>query len=300
MASAVLAMILAGCSGASPALPAIGGSPVSQAPTDPEAVAAAMYSCLAAAGLPVEHAATPNGRLALITFAADAHVIWKTPHADLQFTSALTEEQMQEQVLAVTNQGADIPDDTDNMVILIVEGQDRSSIMSRCVEQSGYDETVVFNANNPDLVEVAWDKLRLIATNEWAQCARENGYPTVKDATMPDDSVNADPIALLPATITEAELRRLLTACPSFFPDVERDNARIWQEVADNKLDANPLPDGLKGQPNVGFDYPGFRGDPTESDVPTGPDADATVARLARLVGVLNEPVDAYVNSGGG
>jgi hypothetical protein len=242
----------------------------------------------------------PDGQLTLITFQDDARVIWKTPGADLQFTGAVSEEDMKHQILALTNQGTDVPADTDTMTILLVDGRDESPVLAGCVEQSGYDERAVFDSSGSDPVEEALDRLRLAATNEWAQCAREHGYPLVKDAQMPADVVNADPIALLPTTISEPELRNLLGSCPNFFPAVEHNNDEVWQRAADEGREMNGLlPAGLEGQPNVGFDYPGFRGNP-EDEWPEGADADAMVDRLTTLVAVVDEPVNAYIQQEGG
>ncbi|MDR1078808.1 MAG: hypothetical protein LBL55_09160 [Propionibacteriaceae bacterium] len=294
-AAMVVAAVLTACSGGASDLPAVGGPTALRSTGDLEGVATSIYVCLHDQGFPVDYMMGPDGRSTLITFQDNSSVIWKTPDADLQFTGNVTEQEMQQQILALTKQGTEVPDDPDGWVVFVVDGQDRFDILTSCVEQSGYNEQTVFNSFDPAPIEEAYDRLMLEATNDWTWCAREHGYPSIRDATMPKDSTAADPIAVLPVTTDESELRDLLASCPNFNPTVEQDNDEIWMRVAQGELEANPVPPGLKSQPNIGFDYPGFNGDPENSEWPTGAEAEQIVDRLTKLMAILDEPVETYL-----
>jgi hypothetical protein len=55
------------------------------------------------------------------------------------------------------------------------------------------------------------------ASNEWAACARENGWPGLADVLPGEaDNYQTTPTVLLPQTMTGDELRQLLAACPAF------------------------------------------------------------------------------------
>jgi len=207
---------------------------------------------------------------------------------------------MQQEILALTKQGTEMPDDPENWSVLIIDGQNKSASMSECVESTGYDERAVYSSVDNESVEKAYDELRLVATNEWVQCVHEHGYPQISDAVMPDDPLNEDPIALLPTSVTESGLRLLLQLCPNFIVSVEKNNQEIWNRVSLGEVRADPLPIGLKGQPNVGFDYPGFNGDINDTRWPTGVEAEQIRDKLEKLVAILDEPVDAYLSEGDG
>jgi hypothetical protein len=92
----------------------------------------------------------------------------------------------------------------------------------------------------------------------------------------------------------------LLGVCPTFLEATEQANDEVWRQVTFGVIPADLLPDGRQGQPHVGFDFPGFRGDPAEGPVSSGQDDEATIDWLNALVAVLDDGVAAYIDQQGG
>jgi hypothetical protein len=131
------------------------------------------------------------------------------------------------------------------------------------------------------------------SSNEWAKCARENGFPSVIDASMPPvGDAFKDPAALLPASITEDQLRQLLEKCPNFDPSREEKNEELAADP-DAYIPGQTLPDGFEHQPNVGFDYPDFDCETSRSPS-AGSEISETVNRLLHLCDILDEAEISY------
>ncbi|MDR0625792.1 MAG: hypothetical protein LBG11_00805 [Bifidobacteriaceae bacterium] len=150
---------------------------------------------------------------------------------------------------------------------LIIGEVDHSEAFSKCLKESGYTEPVY--ENDPD-EEKKQKELVLEATTNWIKCARDNGFPDLADpAPAKADDWQTNPTAILPGTITEAELRTLLEQCPNFDretneamfeemiklgPDAsDEEMSKLYEKYADEATD-----------PNIGFDLPGWNGEPYE------------------------------------
>ncbi|MDR1118768.1 MAG: hypothetical protein LBL01_05675 [Bifidobacteriaceae bacterium] len=183
---------------------------------------------------------------------------------------------------------------------LIVGDQDYTEEFAKCLESSGYTEPE-YTMDPAD--ELNQKQIQLEATNKWVKCARENGYPNMKDSPAPvADDNQTQPIALLPADITEPELRTLLENCPNFNPeqqalmDAETEKLNMDQVSIPEMMDAyikiaKQFPDAI--QPNIGFDAPGYNGDwsqPISEDDMT----EAERERLNKLQEILWEPMNEY------
>ncbi|MDR3359091.1 MAG: hypothetical protein LBO20_00215 [Bifidobacteriaceae bacterium] len=177
-------------------------------------------------------------------------------------------------------------------VRLLIGNQDLTDSWVRCSGQTGYSRPVYAEDPKDELA----DKQRAAdAGAAWASCARRHGYPTAKDPAPPvADGWQTQPTAVLPATITVAELKALLEECPSF-------DREAWRE-ADRALAENPeLSDeeylAIKGaDPAIRFDVPCADGSAVKCD-------EATWARLNPLTQVIEQQVNDYlreVNQGGG
>jgi hypothetical protein len=100
---------------------------------------------------------------------------------------------------------------------LFIDGtQDRSAEYAECIDQSAY-----FIPSRPvDPVKEKKAKEELAAiSNEWAQCARDNGWPSVKDAPVVIDGYDTLPTIILPATTSPDSLKALLDRCPYVDPN---------------------------------------------------------------------------------
>jgi hypothetical protein len=102
---------------------------------------------------------------------------------------------------------------------------------------------------------------------EWAHCARQNGFPDVRDPATPTLATVDElwPTATLPASTAEQDLRTSLEVCPVFDKDAhavqDAEIDRLW--ALGIEPDASDFEEIIA--PSVGFDVPGYDGTlPTE------------------------------------
>jgi hypothetical protein len=272
-----MVMGLCGCSSADEQLPSLSEDTGSQDTL--EAIASAFYSCLCDVELPAMYE-IHQGRPILVRFDETVPVFWRYPGQTLMFTSAVSQDDVE---IVFNDEGSD-----DLSPLLIVKGLDSSNLFSECLESSGYDEAQVFSETESTSIVATYVRLTVDASNEWANCARENGWATVKDAVLPLDPSNSPaPMVLLPPSIEEMELRALLVTCPAFLPDRAKKN----EELLLTQSGPASFPDGYQEQPNIGFDYPGFRNDELD---PGGSVQDETAIKLALLSQILAEAENSY------
>ncbi|MDR2567001.1 MAG: hypothetical protein LBC97_13300 [Bifidobacteriaceae bacterium] len=168
---------------------------------------------------------------------------------------------------------------------LIIGTTDHTDAFVKCLDQTGYQPSTY--AGDPKEI-LRTHQREAEAAAKWAQCARENGYPGVKDPPAPVLGDRTVPTAVLPASITEADLNALLDRCPNF--DMAAQQAF---NDAMEALGANPPEDEWQRvwdeyavvAPSIGFDAPGWDG--TDADSGPAPDA-ATLKHLQSLREVLN------------
>ncbi|MDR0594361.1 MAG: hypothetical protein LBG60_14150, partial [Bifidobacteriaceae bacterium] len=99
---------------------------------------------------------------------------------------------------------------------LIVGTTDQTEPYFECLDRTGYEPST-YSGDPADELKA---KQRVAqATVKWAECARQNGYPDLKDPDAPTTGDDSWPAAVLPGDITTAELNRLLDSCPNY--DVE-------------------------------------------------------------------------------
>jgi hypothetical protein len=94
---------------------------------------------------------------------------------------------------------------------LIDGGVDKSAALQQCIKESGYFMPApVFDKREEEV-----DKVKMAdASNEWAACARQNGFPGIKDTGYEVDNWKTRPQALVPGSIEPAQLEALLDVCP--------------------------------------------------------------------------------------
>jgi len=130
--------------------------------------------------------------------------------------------------------------------ILVIDGEDVSEAFDACVKESGYTEPEF----QVDPVEDAKQRqLDASAGAKWAACAREHGYPNIKDP-VPGKPEDDYPTVVLPFSMTEEALEALVAECPTFDRQVQED---YDQKSQDPEFD----PDGSEYPrwPNIDFDY---------------------------------------------
>ncbi|MDR1426410.1 MAG: hypothetical protein LBJ08_01440 [Bifidobacteriaceae bacterium] len=143
--------------------------------------------------------------------------------------------------------------------VVFIDGADRTEPYATCLDTSGYTEPVLAEAEAAGL---AHKQFVAEASNDWAACARLHGYPDLRDTTAEKDS---DPVVLLPATITAAQVEQLAADCPPFDLDAGAVIARRAADAGDEHAEG-----GWLGLPVIGFDVPGWREQENEPEPPPG------------------------------
>jgi hypothetical protein len=173
---------------------------------------------------------------------------------------------------------------------LILDDKDYTDAWRKCLDETGYTEPVY--QENP-AEEIKSKQATIDATKEWLKCARQNGYPDIKDPLPAKaDSWETRPVAALPRDITEADLRALLGKCPVFDKDAARAQAEAMA-----KLPAEPTAEDYEKlarehpnvTPEIGIDVPGWDGTMEQEDV-----TEEESQRLEALMAVLYEDINNF------
>jgi hypothetical protein len=227
--------------------------------------AEAMAECLRAADIPATTFQQPGqgGQKELELDTGQSYLLWIGSGGMISSgDGADTSEQMeavharQDQLRAKYKTG-----ESDYEPHLIIGEADFTEALAKCLEETGYTE--------PDRIvdpsaELQAKQRTADATATWAECARANGYPSVKDPAPPKaDEFKTSPAAVLPGDITDAALLALLERCPPYPRESleaalalaeslgpkpsDEDRAKVWQMAGETT-------------PNIGFDLPGWDG----------------------------------------
>jgi hypothetical protein len=177
------------------------------------------YDCLTAANVPVELTRV-NGEPTLVRFAADHTVVYRNPDGTgasmIAARASAAERQAAEEFARANPSGP----------ALLVDGVDHSQAYAACLDGSGYSAQEGYGTSQWDLARVT---LQVTSNNQWAACARNYGWPTIRDSALPQTLDGTQwPTILLPPTMTDGQLEQLLAACPNFDPD-RADQLQAWQ-----------------------------------------------------------------------
>ncbi|MDR1633579.1 MAG: hypothetical protein LBS27_01360 [Bifidobacteriaceae bacterium] len=193
--------------------------------------------------------------------------------------------------VAVTRDSPDAPEEAPRY--LIVGETDYTQAFVKCLDQSDYTGPV-YKIDPAE--ELRQKTLVAEASTEWAKCARENGFPNIKDPDPPKaDEWATNPSVLLPGDITEQALRDLLAVCPNFDAEkakaLDEAYAALQGDPSVSEEDWAKIDEEFGYvEPSIDFDVPG-RNDPNaEMD-------EATQERMQKLREVLWEEQQAYYQS---
>jgi len=267
-----LTLSLGACTKDSPTLPSAGGPTVANGGGgDLVTVAKAFHDCLTDAGLPATYAKDLNGQPTRVTFDISVKALGIDPDGTPFKNDGVTDTEMSD---FFKNRDMSTP-------VLEIDGIDKTDIWTKCYASSGYNvQKIVEDALKAPVIS-SIIQMYVDASNKWAQCARDNGFPETKDAVMGSILAQA-PAALLPPSITEPQLRDLLTKCPNFDAEqMQQSNDKMGQ-IDQSDPSKITIPEGLYLPPSISFDYPGFRGLSAEQ-----PGNDATSQKLTQLMTIL-------------
>jgi len=274
-ALALLAVtVLGACTEQDKGLPSLTGSASPTRVTEAEGledVAWNYYNCMRDAGIEVELAQNDDGDLAVVNYSGN-HSFMQCEKTFCTFGATGNAPRPPDEATAefVLDHAAD--------TILVIDGVDHSEAFAGCLSSTGYDEQVALRGHSQ--VNPAEVERQVRSNNLWAACARENGWPGIKDSAMESDEW---PTVLLPTTITEDQLRQLLDACPNFDSEEQKRMDDWW---ADNPM-ATEWPDDFLPMPII--DFEGVKRVGTLS-----PEDEAVLAGLEPLYAILNEESNAY------
>ncbi|MDR1440930.1 MAG: hypothetical protein LBJ02_00805 [Bifidobacteriaceae bacterium] len=293
---------LAGCSAKDGVASIDGSSPAPSGPRQAER-AENFAACLTKAGLAAQALDLGDGQKQLQIDVDDPYLLgladgssWSFPGTANQTDAAGRAAIAGMEELAapyLTDDAARAARSEDGSVpYLIVGALDRTEDLAKCLEQTGYESPQL--DHSPER-ELEMKREVVDATIGWVECARQNGFPDMADPAAPRaDNFQTLPTAVLPADVTEAEVRALAASCPTL--DIAAAKARddALAALPENASEADYAavdrdhPD--QSTPNVGFDVPGMNGDHS-GRVEVAPE---TLAHYESLWAILNEASDAY------
>jgi hypothetical protein len=200
-----------------------------------------------------------------------------------------TENLSEASLAAVTAQFEDMAalrpdDDAAPAGRLFVGEADLTKAWTHCAAQTGYTRPVWVEDPQDELVE---KQHTAEASAAWAACAREHGYPATKDPAAPvADGWATHPVAVLPASITAAELQALLEDCPTFDREARLEADKL--AVEDPRMTDDDYWQLAGAEAAIGFDVPCKDGSAAECD-------EATWSRFNPLLLVIEEQTNAYL-----
>ena len=233
-------------------------------------IAKMYYDCMTDSGVEMELRANREGQLTFVSFAPQNRIVMYSYNGSGGAVPETPANPEQEKMMD------DFFSYSSNEARLVIDGMDYSEIFTRCMDLSGYDENAAYGKDA--FIDNTIEMMRQVrVNNDWAECARENGFPGVKDSEMPTKKDGSEwPAVYLPGTITEDQLRKLLEVCPNY--DKNMEDMRVqWME--ENPI-SNDIPDALPPSPSIHFDF---------EEIPVGVDMHAEEERMSRLYEVLHE-----------
>jgi len=238
-----------------------------------QAIASTYLDCMNAANMPVMRQQDPKGYWTIVYFSMSGITLWRDLQGQSGMIVAYSSDDYPEQVREFMY----IPDPRP---VLIINQQDYTDVYVNCLQESGYDQTAasaLWTGTDPEAQH--WDDLRRQAGEQWISCARRNGWPTIPD--LRTDSASA----VIPSTMTQDQLRRLLNVCSNFNEVATR--AQLDWSFSHPGV---PYPEEVSPDPDItvelaGLDatYPPWWMSATEKRV--------VATRIAGLYDVLNEKI---------
>lgn len=273
---------LGGCSSSEYDLPTLGGKPRNKE-SDLEVAAKTYFDCMTDAGIEVELSTNGHGDLTIVNFSM--HSGWILMRDANGGGMAMMGENAEIDQAAMDA----FFSNPDAGPALMIDGVDYTEAYVRCIAESGYDEQAAWG-DGVYRADPAEMERQVKANNDWAACARDHGFPSIKDSTMPTKMDGSEwPAVTLPGTITEDQLRTLLDACPNFDPKMEDRRNSWWEE----NPGASAYPDDLLPDPSINFDFAEIPGSDDKNWTPS-PEEQIILDRMSKLYEVLYEKMNEY------
>jgi len=243
--------------------------------------ARAMVQCLVDAGVPAKVTDLGNGGADIGLITNDQFSLM---YADLRHSETGGEPIFEGDPIMAIWDGFDAlyrnEDGSWSQSTLYIGQSDHSAAFAQCLVQTGFSPPSAPQRGPAE--ELREKQQQVQAGAAWAACAREHGYPGINDPDPPvADDWDTWPEVVLPGTITEAELRALLAACPNFDKA-----AHAAADAAALQPDANTAELEWPVDPTISFAAP----DDLDWDNEDAPE----VKRLMALYEILAAEENAY------
>jgi hypothetical protein len=266
----LVGVVAGGCQGGDVAT--IGKASASPSAVDQAVAAADKAACLNEAGVGADSGSSGYGPTVWLT-TENPYRIWYPNGEFSEYLGEDADQKTQEMLESAWEKMQEAYGGGDNRrptsAVLFLGEEDYSSQFQRCLNDSGFVPPVVPIDPAQELKQKQAETKAAVA---WAQCARDNGHPSVKDPAAPiADEFATFPTVTLPFTITAEQLRTLVEACPAF-------DAKAIEEYAKSEAKEDP-PAPVRVQ---------FDGAPDPSDT-KNPD----YARLTDYMDILYSEIDA-------
>jgi hypothetical protein len=288
-AGAVAACVLAvaGCSAGTGGVASLGGDAGGETAGRAQRQAAeAMVDCLASSSVPARLKELDDAENQADVWPADEGGPWQLcdeEGCNLGGTDGLSEAALAATIAQFEDMAAGRPAG-ESRKWLFVDGQDLTAEWAACEAETGYAKPAYVEDPQDEELE---KRRTAEASAAWASCARGHGFPATKDPAAPKaDGWATAPRAVLPATITEAELRALLADCPTFDREARLKADRAAAE--DPNLGDDEYWRIAGTEAVIGFDVPCWNGSEAVCD-------DATWAKYNPLVQVIEEQTNEYL-----
>jgi hypothetical protein len=245
----------------------------------------AFVACLVEAGLPAEVSDSGDGQ-GFVAWGEGVEVWVGDPEGRIWAASMVGKSVAAERPVGGFDQVAAMTVANPGRWVALVDGTDRSEEYGTCREAYPYTEPTAAPVDPAQ--ELAAKERMVEASNRWAACVRENGFPGVADVPRAvADNWDTTPMVLLPTWIEEAALRALMKVWPEFDRAVE---GAYHEAMMSGRTDVE-----YPGAPSIGFDVPGYDGTEAESDLPA-----EEVERLEGLMAIVRAERGEFFSSLGG
>ncbi|MDR1824372.1 MAG: hypothetical protein LBR27_03405 [Bifidobacteriaceae bacterium] len=317
---------LGGCSGDEPDVASLGdetasGSGATSTETatteaEREATVNAMVDCLVEAGVPAKAQEVVVNGVSTLDLMFDGQLVsTRDPSTGADGFGGISTSMIQ------AGGGAPVDEEKHSQIFEAIEGDyalvidavDYTADYQRCYVETGYSPREIVMEDDPASELRAKQEVAEVS-NEWAACARDQGYEDVTDAEPPTaDGYETYPYVMVPGTITLVQFQELLEACPLLDVEAMAESLAEAQEQAEDEGpsfsdegDGVAIQGGggvsmsIGGQsvvlPSIAFDLPGFdqaggfvEGEVTEEDQ----------AHMTELTDALNASIQDLMEQAG-
>jgi hypothetical protein len=280
-----------------------------------EANTQAMVDCLVEAGVPAMILPGEVNGVTRYELAFDGQMVSRRDPASGGGTGAVTQMVGAGSAVVDADKHARVFEAVEGDYALVIDAVDYSADYERCYVDTGYTPLELVPEIDP-AEELKAKQAEAEVSNEWAACARQNGWPDVADADPPvADGYETYPTVVVPGSITVDQLDALLDVCPVFDEEaylqaLEDMAAQVEEDGpvldSDGEADFHISSGGgggtslsVGGQqiitPSISFDLPGF----DQYGQPIGEVSAEDQAHLAELTDKLWEDFNAFMQTQG-